>query len=52
MIQVIAIINIIALIVFYYIKRKQKSRRTYYTDRFEYILKELRDRLRKGNQRL
>ncbi len=40
-------INIIAIAVFNWMKRKQKERRVYYTDRFDYILNELLERLRK-----
>ncbi len=40
-------INIIATAIFYWMKRKQKERRSYYTDRFYYILNELTERLKK-----
>lgn len=50
MIPVAAIVYVVAIIVFYWMKNKQRERRAYYTDRFEYILKELCERLRNQNQ--
>jgi len=42
------ILNVIAIALFYWMRHKQKERRVYYTDRFEYILKELLDKVRKA----
>ena len=44
--DVALIINVVAIFVFYWMKRKQKDRRTYYTDRFNYIRNKLTERLR------
>lgn len=47
---VVIIVSFLALTVFFWMKNKQKDRRGYYTDRYEYILKELLERIRKAEQ--
>lgn len=49
-VMVVLIIELIVLAVFYWMGNKQRERRVYYTDRFEYILKELLERVRKAGQ--
>jgi len=46
-VAIILFINIIGLAIYYWMKAKQKDRRTYYTDRFDYIRNELLERLRR-----